>query len=356
MADQGQPSTPQPRVALFCAQSDDTRARIGESIPPAATPILKKLGLFHLFDNTQDHLVCPGSISLWNSEEAGHNDFFLDPVGVGYHLDRAKFDRHLLCDAEARGANVHKNWRLMRLAEKAPGYALTFSVDGARQKTIFADYVIDASGKSAAFARRLNVARNTLDELLFLCYSFVLGAADSMQPQSYIEAVSDGWWYAAALPGKRAIVTFCTDKQSMRAGTYQQAEQWLAALRASKAISRAVPLKTIAQTITSEAIITSGAPSSILSAVIGERWLAVGDAASCYDPISSAGITKALMQGETAGKAVAALMTRGSDGELKDYQTGIFNDFTAFARMRAMHYEHEKRFKDAPFWRRRLGY
>ena len=355
MADQGQASTPQPRVAIFCAWSDETRARIGESIPPAATPILKKLGLFHLIDSTLDHLVCPGSISLWNSEEAGHNDFFLDPVGLGYHLDRAKFDRLLLCETETRGAKVHKNWRLMRLTEKAAGYALTFSVDGVGQKTILADYVIDASGKSAAFARRLNVARNTLDELLFLCYSFELGPEDSMQPQSHIEAVSEGWWYAAALPGKRAIVTFCTDKESMKTGSYQKAEQWLALLHASKAISRAVPLKTIAQTITSEAIITEGAPSSILSAVIGERWLAVGDAASCYDPISAAGITKALMQGETAGTAVAALMTQGTDRALKDYQTGIFNDFTTFARMRAMHYGDEKRFKDAPFWRRRLG-
>ena len=116
-----------------------------------------------------------------------------------------------------------------------------------------------------------------------------------------------------------------------------------------------MPLKTIAQTITSETIITAAAPSSILSAVIGERWLAVGDAASCYDPISAAGITKALMQGEKAGKAVATLMIKGTDDELKNYQTGTFNDFTAFARMRAMHYDNEKRFKDAPFWRRRLG-
>lgn len=68
-------------------------------------------------------------------------------------------------------------------------------------------------------------------------------------------------------------------------------------------------------------------PSAILSAVVGEDWLAVGDAASSYDAMSSAGITKALMHGQIAGRVLATYLRDADTSALAAYQDRVFQDF-----------------------------
>jgi flavin-dependent dehydrogenase len=350
-------------VHIFCDDNHDC-VRIGETIPPAATPILRRLNLQHLIEDNGDHLVCPGSISLWNSDIPGHNDFMLDVVGRGYHLDRQKFDRQLLSEAESAGVKVHRGWRLTGAREVDDRLQLDFSTAGNDDSAagtaepgnrVIANFAVDATGKPAAFARRLDVARNTFDEVLFLCGLFDLPENTDMLPLTFVEAVEHGWWYMARLPQNKMIVTFCTDAEAVKAHQWQSAERWLQLLQQTKWLQQNMPASILREPASALNIIIQAAPSAILSAVCGPSWLAVGDAASSYDPITSAGITKALAHGELAGSAIATWLAAGSPDGLKDYQARVFDDFNEYTRVRSLLYRSETRFPKSLFWQKRLG-
>jgi flavin-dependent dehydrogenase len=97
-----------------------------------------------------------------------------------------------------------------------------------------------------------------------------------------------------------------------------------------------------------------GAPaqSSWLEPPVGEGWLAVGDAAISFDPLSAQGILTALFTGMTAGQALHAHLT-GDPDALTTYRTRLNAINTAYQRNRAITYRLEQRWLHRPFWRRR---
>ncbi|WP_262692666.1 tryptophan 7-halogenase [Kordiimonas aestuarii] len=340
-------------VKIFC-ESPTSDPRIGESLPPAATPCLRDMALEHLLGPESPHLSCPGSTSVWGGQTPGHNDFMLDVMGRGYHLDRAYFDTQLLSEALKAGAMLHQGWRLVGAQELYDGASLDFSTPDNTRHTLKADFVVDASGLPAAFARRIGVFRNTLDEVVFLCATFDIDPGDSMPARTLIEAVEDGWWYAARLPAGRAIVTFCTDPALIKEKGLRTPDRWREGLQKTRWLKDQLPASV---TLTDEVRLTArAAPSTLLSATYGDAWLAVGDAASSYDPISSAGITKALLHAQSAGVALAEKLLRGRHEKLQAYGRRIRRDFEDYARVRAHLYASETRFADAVFWQRRRGH
>ncbi|WP_417450943.1 tryptophan 7-halogenase [Kordiimonas sp.] len=352
------PSAPSVSVKIFC-EPPPNAIRVGESIPPAATPALRALGLGDLLNNPVDknnlhgpHRPCPGSTSLWSSKEPGYNDFMFEVMGHGYHLDRACFDSQMLREAIIAGASVYQGWRLVGAREYPEGALLEFSVPEKKRHTIKADFVVDASGLPAAYARRIGVMRNTLDDVVFLCAIVDMPAGEAMSERTLVESVEDGWWYAARLPDNKAIITYCTDAALVKEQNLRDPARWRQAFRNTVWLHHQIPASAVPDSIS---IIPRAAPSSLLSAVYGESWLAVGDAASSYDPISSAGITKALMHGHDAGTAIAHKLIFGHTEKLQAYGRRVFHDFEQFARVRAQLYGSESRFAGKPFWRRRLG-
>ena len=97
---------------------------------------------------------------------------------------------------------------------------------------------------------------------------------------------------------------------------------------------------------------TCSAPSFLLDTVVGDDWLAVGDAASAFDPISSQGIQKALVDGRLAGKAIADYL-RAGEGSLVGYQSSIASRFEQYRRGRRYFYDLEKRWPTSRFWTKR---
>jgi flavin-dependent dehydrogenase len=80
--------------------------------------------------------------------------------------------------------------------------------------------------------------------------------------------------------------------------------------------------------------------------------LAVGDAASSYDPISSQGIYKALSGGLAAATAIAGWLS-GDPRALHEYRDDIAHQFITYLHHRDHFYQVERRWHDAPFWRHR---
>lgn len=352
-------------LTLFTSTPRQGEPTIGETIPPAATPVLTNLGLLHLVENG-DHLECPGSVSVWGEDQPGHNDFMLQPVGRGYHLDRARFDADLLQMAASRGCRLAQGWHLRSAKSEGQGYRLGFSRQSATQASAdlpranealqcqSADFVIDATGIAAAFARRLGVARNLFDQVLSLCTLYDLPAPSENRPaHTLVQTTEQGWWYAARLPNRKAIVSLCTDSDTFKQDGLDAPLTWHAACLATGWFARECLRQFGAELQEPDRIHLKPAPSAILSAVAGERWLAVGDAASSYDSMSSAGITKALLHAEMAGKAVAHWLMAGERLLIEHYQDRVFADFNQYLRLHHQHYCAERRFPRSGFWQRR---
>jgi flavin-dependent dehydrogenase len=339
-----------PEVSLWFAAPKPERPAIGETVPPAATPALAGLGLSGLLQQ-YPHLPCPGSVSVWGDERPGHNDFLLQPVGKGYHLDRAAFDARLRESTGKCNCRMESGWRLRRVRALAPGYELLFH-DGRNSRRETVDFVVDASGIGAAFSRRIGIARNTLDEVIALCA--VLPIDHRGQPaHTLIQAVDLGWWYGARLPGNRAIVSFTTDADTLKKRSLAKPANWYRAWLASGWFAAQCRHRFGAPLSRPATLHPRPLPSSILSAVVGTDWLAVGDAASSYDAMTSAGITKALLHGRAAGQALARYLAGDGGAALQGYQDRVFSDFNTYLGLHQRYYRAEKRFPEAGFWRRR---
>ncbi len=335
-------------VCLFNARQR-SEIKIGESIPPAATPVLERLGVSH-FLSGKIHLPCSGSVSIWGTDTLGHNDFWLNPVGKGFHLDRNQFDSQLYRAAQSQGAQCFDGWRLHSVAQQTSGFELRFRLEDGEEKSMNADFVVDASGQSACFARRLGVVRNVLDEVISLCAIFPLAKDLKMSNRSFAEAVENGWWYAARLPGERVIVSLTSDANIIKEQGLTHPENWKHQLHKTRGLKEWLPSVLLQQL---PKLQVKAAPSAILSRVAGTNWLAVGDAASSYDPLTAAGITKALMHGEQAGAAIVCAWREKNDRAISDYQDMVFDQFSQYVSLRNQLYLAENRYHKMPFWQQR---
>ncbi|UTH76736.1 tryptophan 7-halogenase [Chromobacterium sp. IIBBL 290-4] len=334
-------------VLMLDSASSGEADRIGECLPPSCVPILQSLRLWDDF-LSQGHLPSVGSAACWGRNGWGFNDFLMDPHRCGWHLDRRIFDASMLAAAQQRGARLEQGCRLRGLTRRGKGGWLLDLEQAGQPLRRQADFVLDASGVAAVAARQLGVMRNEID-CLNVSYAY-LNCVDAMAfpARSWLEAVENGWWYAAGVPGDRIVVAYATDRKR---GKPQGAAAWMAALQNTRHLW---PVIRDAHPIPMPGTVRiTAAPSAILSNVAGQDWLAVGDAACSYDPLTAHGILKALHDGEAAGRAVAKALA-GNPQALQNYQTGVFARFSNYLRLRNRLYCDEGRWRHMGFWARPL--
>ena len=79
-----------------CLIDPGTRAdKIGDTVPPSVTPVLRHLGLWDRFV-ADGHLPAYRSRSTWGQREVVANEYLLRGGGSGWQLDRTAFDQALL--------------------------------------------------------------------------------------------------------------------------------------------------------------------------------------------------------------------------------------------------------------------
>ena len=317
--------------------------RIGESIPPDSRLLLEQLGAWSDFA-AQGHAPCVGSRSSWGSDDLGYNDFVFNVHGPGWHLDRMRFDAMLLRAAERSGATVLQGTRLKEIRRSACG-AFEADVSGATQGQIGASVVIDASGGRRVVAHKLGAVDRVHDRLL--CIAAFFDGHGELGGLSLLEAVACGWWYAAALPDGRSIVMLATDSAVAKDQRLADPTRWLTTLESTQHV---MPL--LGHVGEPSQLFAKSAPSSLLNPVCGPGWLAVGDAASLYDPLSAQGVYKALATGYRGGCAVADALG-GKLHAVGDYSRFVIAGFEDFQRNHRYLYDQEARWPESPFWKRR---
>jgi len=318
--------------------------RFGETLPPGAKPLLHRLGIWEAFQNDA-HLPSPGIISSWGSEQPYENDFIFNPYGHGWHLDRTQFDRTLAASAEQAGAMVIRSARAQScLRTTDAGWVVRYEFEG-KVREITATFLIDATGRSAWLARQQGASRIVLDHLVGVI-GFGECSEDGDQ-RTILEATPDGWWYSARLPNGKVVAAFMTDADLLPRGHDNLRRFWGERLR-DAALTTA--LWSNPDDVGELRVTFSGTVR--LDRIGGPGWLAVGDAAVAFDPLSSQGILKAMDSGLHAAAAVADLL-QGNRNALASYSEWLEAEFAAYTKNYFHYYGQVSRWPDRIFWRRR---
>ena len=333
------------RCVLIEASGYET-ARVGENVSPAVLPLLAFLGVAPPAAPGEG-IVLFGSEAAWGSGELVQRTSLFSGQGPGWSLDRGHFDAVLADAAEAAGVTVLRRAMLRDAAREASGdWRLHFD-RGRTMHTLLARQVVDASGRSAAFARRIGARRRVFDRLVGVTAYAKLAPGTALAQIMLVEAAPNGWWYAAPLPGSLAVLALMTDADLIRR-LDGSVEQFFAHGLARTEHVRARYGR--ASLVTAPRV--HPAETQTLTPPIAPGWVAAGDAAASFDPLSSLGIGHALASGIQAARIVHARL-RGDETLATAYPGDIARNQAAYAQRWAMIYANERRWPEQTFWRRR---
>ena len=353
------------RVLLADEQSV-AKYKLGESLPPASVDIVSHfLGDLDSPDsNAIGVYKTAGNISTWSSEQQDHADFFFTAKGFGLCINRLAFDEALRLHALELGASLQRGVSFdscARSSESGFNWDIFLSTPS-KVEHHRARYIVDCSGRRAVLGRMLDIPIVGNEDKLF---AYAQWFSTEMEDDDYftrIEAVANGWWYTNRVPTSenkqnQRLVVFYTDRDLPDGKKAASPEGFNGLLRETAQIA---PLLQASAYEASGAIRGAPANTQRLRDFCGDAWMAVGDAAQAYDPLSSQGIDKALRTGSHAGHLIHYALTDEVDNSLKfdnrfiqQYSQQQQQLWDSYLAQRNYYYGIQTRWAYQPFWRRR---
>ncbi len=315
--------------------------KIGETLAPAGWMELQQLGISDDI-RPSDHWPSFQKFSSWGtskllpSTNGGHQSWYLNRVKFERTLwDRAQ--QTVLKYFDTKATHVDKKQDLWCVKTKAG--------------ELHAKIVLDASGR-ASVAGRHHFNRIRHDKLVAL-YAILEQSDEEVEPTraTMIEARPNGWFYSVLIPGNRMVVSWFTDSDLLPKGLAEQKSCFLNQVHESEFTNKRITsagyqLNTEIQNTDASTIITNEFSKNNL--------VLAGDAAVCFDPLSSHGITTALWSGRKSGKAIASLLKQDSSA-LSAYARSFRLGTEKYLKEKQHIYQIERRFSTEVFWRRRNG-
>ena len=292
-----------------------TRPWGGESFTGAIQTPLKTLGLWDTFLRAGPVPGYEQKVS-WGGEPWTKSSV-LATEGNLWHVDRDRFDQDLREAVLARGVQVRKYGHLQD--PERDGHFWQIGLDsGPRIRT---RYLVDATGRARAIARKLGVRPQIYDRLTG--FTALLPRNSKFDHTMLIEATPEGWWYAAPVP-QGHVLAFFTDGD-------------LAPRKPVRFMRRVA------------------ANSSYAQPEREQGWLTVGDACAAHDPLCGWGVCRALSNGILAADAIGSYLRQGDTSALDAYRNHCRDQFNSYLNGLTRHYSHEQRWTSAPFWERRTN-
>jgi flavin-dependent dehydrogenase len=176
----------------------------GESFTGAIQQPLRRLGLWESFC-AAGHVAGYERRVAWGSEAIQESSLFR-PEGNLWHVNRARFDADLRDALLLRGIPIVDYAKLH--AVRRDGEAWIVDVD--QVPDLACRFVVDATGRARAIARRLGVRPHIHDRLVALTAVIPRNKSTAFDHAMLIETTPQGWWYAAPVP-QGHVLAFFTD-------------------------------------------------------------------------------------------------------------------------------------------------
>ena len=242
-----------------------------EIIAPAACRVIDAVGIAPLLDDPSIARRCPGIRRRWGTTQTETEDFLRRPGGRGFVIDRLPFDEALRMAAKDAGVRFIAG-RVVAARHGAGAMVATVQ-SGSEAFEIAAGLLIDATGRPSAVARRMGARRKVSEHLIAERQAV---ARRPMSDAGWLDVESDEsrqgrWSYEVSGPNGRR-------------------ERWAIYRPEQHAIARSRH--------------RADASSALLSHAAGDGWIAVGDAAASFDPVTSQGLANALSTALVAAGAI----------------------------------------------------
>jgi len=318
-----------------CLASDGrTVSWPGETLPPGSTDVIADVfGEGALRGHDRAFAVQ----AAWETADLQVTDALGHALEEGWLLDRRAFNAYVRTAAVDAGVTLRQGHA--HVSRGADGL-WSARVGGI---TCRAPKLVDATGRSAAIALRAGARRQGLSRLL-ACIAICPERGDCAQATT-VESVSDGWWYSTPTPDGGRVLALVSDVDLVPRGTARR-HWWLASLRATRYIRELVPEGWPGSSDLAQSMQVSQAGPGWLIEPRGPGWIAVGDAAVHFDPLSSQGLLTGILMGARAGQAMV-------DDSLAEWEIDYRMLREEHMALASYYYGLVERWPQSPFWARR---
>ncbi len=297
------------RVALY-ERDVFPRFRVGESMLPASLPILDRLGVHDAVRASGVQLK--RGAYFYDQESGQERCFYFLPdkpwPGYAYQVRRAEFDAIMLDHARRLGVDVRQPATVESVAFDANGVTVTASGGGERTEAR-AQCLVDATGRAGLLARSVGRSQRVPNLGKVALFAHWRGAPRAEPPDDgniriYIFEAGWFWWIPLSpeLTSVGCVVHAKTvhgwdgTRDTLYAEMIRRCDRVAAQLTGAE---RSTELHTEANFAYRN------------DPVVGDRFVAVGDAIAFVDPIFSGGVHIALQSGELAAAAIDRALTDG---------------------------------------------
>lgn len=276
---------------------------VGESLVPALIPLLRELGIEEEVAAISTYK--PGATFYTTPDQ--ESSFFFNRAGRGsptyaYNSPRAEFDSLILKNAMGLGA-IHIP-RVATFAAPTENGDVAFdekTLDAWRQATGTErpDLIVDASGRSRALAKLLNIPSWQGMRKDVALFAHLPSAETPHTGHIHINRLKRGWSWRIPLPGRVSVGIVIPQEALQNYGSTAE-EQYDRLLQEE-------PIMQSYLTSTTRLTPVMKYTNYQLSAErwTGERWALLGDAGGFIDPIFSSGLLLAL---EGASELASAIL------------------------------------------------
>ena len=325
-------------------KTDYSKIRTGETIQPQILSLLSDLKINE--EIFQHHLPSHAIQSVWGEPSLKENNFFSSPFGHGWHLNRLKFDKQLISHAEKSGVTIFKAGLIKTITQVDSGSWNIRFLNQDHIKIIRSRFIIDATGRSSLLVKKQGGFRKNIDHLIGLITIPEINCQVKQTNFTLIESVKTGWWYSADIPGNKTVVAYMTDADLYKKESCNKEDFF------NRLFSKTTYTKEKSPGSKPDNIVMHAANSYLMSKTHGKNWIAIGDAAMAFDPLSSQGIYKAIKSGISSAKLINEHFN-GNSTALQNYSNSLNAAFEKYLQQRKLYYGDEKRWPGELFWKRR---
>lgn len=313
---------------------------LAETLPPSAIPLLNKTGLLSLFERTALQKT-NGYHSLWGSDKVADNNFYFHrPYQYGLKIDKQAIKSSLLAMQAHRLVPFTQNISITK------GEVITVEwAEHDRQKQCNCHMIVDATGRNRSILAKLGIPSVDADSLnAFSCHLPYI-KHQVLRHSVYIESFEEGWGIVSTLNEQNNVMTLFCNKKSGAQQQLKNYQNWPLMLKDTKY------LKDFIEPAANCPVKGYNANSSKAQRLTGSAWLAVGDAAISFDPLSSHGITNAIYTANEAADAIEQLIKENDGTALTAYEQHLTSIFEQYLKARSQIYLSEQRWPQSMFWK-----
>lgn len=254
------------------------------------------------------------TISLWDTPQPVAFNAIFNPWGAGVAVERPWLDRALrvlacsagvaeVADGKVVAVERQDNqWRLIVRSSAAASWTETTS--DKTESDMYSRFLVLATGRvGAPFLNRAPVSEPSR-----IALTTSLQAHGVPGHALYIEAASNGWWYALPALDGGYFAGFCIAREELRRRQGRLKEFFFRELESTRLLSS---LKM--DMMSPQPISGRTADASQFANAAGDGWIAMGDAAYAPDPLSGMGIELAIESAQLGARALLDALQRTTE-------------------------------------------